>query len=199
MTTDKYDLDWLAFSYAAGELENTDHEQFEARLAEDQSAREALARAVELCQTVSAVETQRCDYITPAAHSHNNWNQRLTWMAVGGLASVLVALLWSGVVGPAWQAASRSFHAFSQQNLASAWTETRTQIADVREAGYWPSLTSADSDDDIPSTATLDDVSLDDAPSWMTAAVFSLPANSSATDPANNQDSPPSPPGRGPG
>src|SRR5262245_16949094 len=98
MTTDKQDLDWLAFSYAAGELENTDREQFEARLADDQAAREALARAVELCQTITAVVPQRCDYISPAAHAHIAWNQRLSWMAVGGLASLLLAVLWAGVI-----------------------------------------------------------------------------------------------------
>ena len=40
-------------------------------------------------------------------------------MAVGGLASLLLALLWSGVVGPTWHTAQRSFHAQSQQSLAS--------------------------------------------------------------------------------
>src|SRR6478752_2511542 len=116
MTNDMNNLDWLAFSYAASELQPTEAEQFEARLADDQTAREALARAVELCQIVSAVETQHCDYVSPAAHTHIAWNQRLSWMAVGGLASLLLALLWTGVIGPAWQAANRNFRSFSQQN-----------------------------------------------------------------------------------
>jgi hypothetical protein len=187
MTNDMNDLDWLAFNYAAGELQPTEAEQFEARLAEDQAAREALARAVELCQTVSAVETQRCDYIAPAAYTHIAWNQRLSWMAVGGLASLLLAVLWTGVVGPAWQTANRNFRSFSQRNLASAWTETRTEIANVREAGYWPAIANTDADDDLATTNSLDETMLEDAPSWMTAAVFSLPMNNSATDPANNQ------------
>jgi len=183
MTTDHQDLDWLAFNYAAGELENADRELFEARLADDQAAREALARAVELCQTVHAVETQRREYITPSAAAQVAWNQRLSWMAVGGLASLLIALFWTGVVGPV----SRSFHAFSQQNLASAWTETRTEIANVRDAGYWPAIATTDADDEFSVTGSLEDDMLPDAPSWMTAAVFSLPANGSATDPASNQ------------
>ncbi len=187
MTTDKQDLDWLAFCYAAGELENTQCEQFEARLADDQAAREALARAVELCQTVTAAETHRADYVTPAAQVRTGWNQRLSWMAVGGLASLLLAMLWTGVVGPTWQAANRNFHAFSQQNLASAWTETRTEIANVREAGYWPTLTSIDADDELPATASLEENMLEDAPTWMTAAVFSLHANDSPTDAVPNQ------------
>lgn len=183
MTTDKHDLDWLAFRYAAGELENAECEQFEARLADDQTAREALARAVDLCQTVHAVESQRREYIIPAVAATVAWNQRLSWMAVGGLASLLIALFWTGVVGPV----SRSLHAFSQQNLASAWTETRTEIANVRDAGYWPAIATTDADDEFSVTGSLEDDMLPDAPSWMTAAVFSLPMNSSATDPASNQ------------
>ncbi|HMC10306.1 MAG TPA: hypothetical protein VKH44_03415, partial [Pirellulaceae bacterium] len=112
------DLDWLAFCYAAGELDSAEAEQFEARLADDQSAREALARAVEFTQTVAAAESQYGDFVVLAAHAQSEWNKRLSWMAIGGLASLLLALLWSGVVGPTWQTAQRRFHTASQQNLA---------------------------------------------------------------------------------
>ena len=42
MTTDNNhnDLDWLAFCYAAGELDPLQVEQFEARLTDDQEARD---------------------------------------------------------------------------------------------------------------------------------------------------------------
>jgi hypothetical protein len=49
------DLDWLAYQYAAGELSVSQLSAFEERLAVDQSAREAVAAAVELiaaCQVV---------------------------------------------------------------------------------------------------------------------------------------------------
>src|SRR5207247_1595634 len=115
MTNDPNDLGWLAFCYAAGELDAAQTEHFEARLADDQAAREALARAVELTQTVAAAETQCGDFVVPgahsvvvpAAHTQMDWNRRLSWMAVGGLASLLLALLWSGVVGPTWHTAQR--------------------------------------------------------------------------------------------
>src|SRR5437016_14511109 len=105
------DLDWLAFCCAAGELDADQTEQFEARLADDQAAREALARAVELTQIVAAAESQCGDFVVPGAHSfvvpgahsfvvpgahstvvvanrtNSDWNRRLSWMAVGGLAS----------------------------------------------------------------------------------------------------------------
>jgi len=102
MTTEnKNDLDWLAFCYTAGELNAVDAEQFEARLADDQRAREALARAVQLTQTVAAAETQ-FDLVMPARRTESDWKRRVSWMAIGGLASLLVALLWSGLVGPTW-------------------------------------------------------------------------------------------------
>src|SRR5687768_11526353 len=104
---DKSELDWLAFCYAAGELDAAEAEAFEARLAEDQSAREALARAVELTQTIGAAENQSGDLVTPAVRTTRDWNTRLSWMAIGGLASVLLALLWSGIVGPTGKTAQR--------------------------------------------------------------------------------------------
>src|SRR6476660_6136234 len=97
------ELDWLAFCYAAGELDGAEAESFEARLAEEQPAREALARAVELTQTVAAAEAQCGDFVVPATRTKTDWNSRLAWMAIGGLASVLLALLWSGAVGPTWR------------------------------------------------------------------------------------------------
>jgi len=171
------ELDWLAFCYAADELEATEAQAFEAQLAEEQPAREALARAVELAQTVAAAEAQCGEFVVPASRTKNDWNSRISWMAIGGLASVLLALLWSGVVGPTWRTAQRSFHAQSQQNLASAWYQTRLEI---REAGLWTPAGSSD-DDELP--ADVKDEMADDMPSWMTAAVFSVPRADSIDTP----------------
>ncbi len=56
MSTEKNDpLDWLAFQYISEELTDEEVLAFEDQLAEDQDAREAVARAVELTHTVSAV------------------------------------------------------------------------------------------------------------------------------------------------
>jgi len=186
MTTDNHnDLDWLAFSYAAGELDSLQANEFELRLADDQAAREALARAVGLCQAVTAAEIQRDNYITPAAKKHVTWNDRLSWMAVGGLASLLLALLWSGVVGPTWHTAQ--IHSFSKRNLAFAWTETKQEIANIREAGYWPVIPNVVDDDGAPATAF--DDSTDDAPSWMTAALLSSSTAEASEADLNSPDS----------
>ena len=192
MTNDLTDLDWLAFCYAAGELDAAQAEQFEARLADDQSACEALARAVELTQTVAAAESQSSDFVTPASRTNLDWNRRLSWMAVGGLASLLVALLWSGVVGPTWHTAQRRLGAQARYQLAMAWNQTRDEFAGVRETGLWLPLAGSDADDETAAgDVRIYDETIADAPSWMTAAVFNAPRNAEgtnqATEPTANQ------------
>ncbi len=188
MTSDhNNDLDWLAFCYAAGELDAAEAEQFEARLADDQAAREALARAVELTQTVAAAETQYGEFVAPAARTDLHWNRRLSWMAVGGLASLLLAFLWSGFVGPTWHTAQNRLAAQSRYQLAMAWNQTRDEFAGVREAALW--LPVSEADDESPAGDMGDDVA--DAPSWMMAAVFSAPREienqKEAAEPPANQ------------
>ena len=182
------DLDWLAFCYAAGELDAPAAEQFEARLAADQSAREALARAVELTQTVAAAEYQLQDFVAPVSRVSADWNSRLSWMAIGGLASVLVALLWTGVVGPTWQTAQRGLNASAKQHLALAWHETGVEIANVKEAGLWPYSRVVGQDDDEPGFAETgaDGSDLVEAPSWMMAAVFGS-SDSDDVEPTSGQ------------
>src|SRR5207253_583735 len=99
----KDELDWQAFCYLSGEVNAAEAEQFESRLADEQAAREALARAVELTQAVAAAESQTDVAFVPVRRSAADWSARVSWMAVGGLAAVLLAILWSGAIGPAWQ------------------------------------------------------------------------------------------------
>jgi len=47
------DLNWLAFRYVAGELDDAETQAFEARLETDQPAREAVAQSVALTQSVA--------------------------------------------------------------------------------------------------------------------------------------------------
>jgi len=171
------DLDWLAFCYSAGELSAADAEAFEIRLADEQAAREALARAVELSQAVGAAETHS-QYVVSASLRTKHWSSRLSWMAIGGVASLLLALLWSGIVGPTWSARQHRMNAASQQELALAWNRTRGEIAEVREAGLWlPS--SASWDDDPTADMPTDELESDESPSWLTAAVFARASNDS--------------------
>ena len=71
------DLDWLAYEYAAGELSDSQCAAFEERLAIDQSAREAVAAAVELiaaCQI--AFEQRPVDFECPVASPATTSPQR---------------------------------------------------------------------------------------------------------------------------
>jgi hypothetical protein len=177
-----HDLDWLAFCYAAGELDAAETELFEARLADDQAAREALARAIELTQTVAAAETQCGDFVTVGSRTNLDWNRRLSWMAVGGLASLLIAMLWSGFIGPTWHTAQSRLTANSRYQLAMAWNQARDEFADVREAGLWLPLAGNEADDYVANDMAGDDVA--DSPSWMMAAVFSVPREADSTNPS---------------
>jgi len=183
-------LDWPAFCYAAGELSPAEAEQFEARLADNQSAREALARAVELTQVLAAAESQADSFqadkrVVPARRAVADWSTRLSWMAIGGLAAVVVALIGSGITGY-----SPSGPSEKQLALATAWTQTRAEIGQAKEDGLWtaPAWPLADVDEDLLAMSDLGDESpLGETPSWMTAAVFGLAGEAASAEPFTNE------------
>jgi len=164
------ELDWVAFCYAAGELDPAEAEQFESRLADDQTAREALARAVELTQAVAVAESET-RIVTAARHVKTDWSTRLSWMAIGGLAAGLLGLLWSGAVTP--PAKSR------QLALAAAWTDARHQVADV--------LAPEAIDDELAATMPAYDLDEDQAPSWMMAALYMPEQDDNGSGGASNE------------
>jgi hypothetical protein len=189
------ELDWTAFCYATGELCAAEGEAFELRLAGDQLAREALAQAVELVQVVAAAESQASDFVRPViAHRENsNSGFSFSWLAVGGVAAVLLAIV-CGVVGQTWQTAEHSRRSAMKAQLASAWYETRTKIANEKETGLWPAVgaISTEIDDDMtPGVAADDygDYEGDEAPSWLNVAV--ILANDRAADSAANPSADP--------
>ncbi|MEX2173813.1 MAG: hypothetical protein WD872_05585 [Pirellulaceae bacterium] len=198
----RHDLDWLAFCYAADELSPTEAAAFEHLLGTDQSAREALAQAVELTQAIAVGKVWEPVTVAPTAGAR--WSRRISWMALGSAASLLVALLWSGV-GPRMQAwPAGEAEAVSQKGeLAAAWSETRQQMAVASEEVHWypahldAHLGAAAASDDAASEslgadvwladnqdADKDDAALAATPSWLTAAVLSsagLSADADAT------------------
>src|SRR5262245_14251679 len=103
MTIDN-ELDWSAFRYLAGELTAAEAEAFEARLAAEQPAREALASAVELTQVVVAAESQSVHAVVTTRALRSSWQTRLAWMAIGGVASLALGMLYTGAFDRAWQA-----------------------------------------------------------------------------------------------
>lgn len=172
------ELDWLAFQYVAGELNTDAAEAFELRLADEQPAREAVARAIELTQLVAAAESQvgaeeykasAGEYVVTAEKRAVAWGSRLTWMAIGGLLSLLVAVLVSNGRFGAQLPAENNVSG----ELATAWYQTRQELTASEEIGPLHPLSAAMLDDDEPADIAYGDepwLSID-TPTWMTAAV----------------------------
>jgi hypothetical protein len=180
------ELDWAAFCYLSGEMTPAETEQFEARLADEQPAREALARAVELTQVVAAAESTEPVLVAPAA-KQASWMTRLSWMAVGGLASAVLAMLWSGghfnASSTVQNGQIRQNDQISHQSgeLAAFWAETREQLRTASEIGplHPRTIASAEAEEDsavaaLASESAESEFLMADAPSWMTAAVEGL-------------------------
>jgi hypothetical protein len=171
---EKQELDWLAFQYIADELSPDETAAFELRLAEDQLAREAVARAVELSQAAAAafdmqpVTAGEFGTVQPPARS---WSVALWWMSCGA-AACLAALMgyeaWRSGVGNVAAPGNAP-----SAELAAAWSETREQS---RTAAY-PELTSEilsslkNFQDVATEVAAEPDAQEDETPSWIVAAL----------------------------
>ena len=179
------DLDWLAFCYAADEMSASDAEAFEARLAIDQSAREALARAVELSEAVATAESLGA--VVAVDRRPAVWSRRLGWMAMGSAASLLVALLWSSA--SRWSG-EPSPPPRDHSQLAAAWTQTRQELAEndsdlwflkhlaLSETSDAPAFLSDDRAVNGGDAELLESVT----PDWLTAAVETYPGQPTDAD-----------------
>lgn len=190
------ELDWSAFCYAAGDLAPAEAAAFEQRLADEQPAREALARAVELTQAVAAAETLEPVVVVHTGRSlwgRSQWGRRLAWMAVGSAASLLIA----AVVGTAWREAGSAVPAGTGE-LAAAWSQTRQELSSASDGGlgenglWYPdhfetmsSRAGNEQDDAEQDDAEEDDTTLAATPSWLTAAVLSSAGLPVDADPAD--------------
>ncbi|MFO0869082.1 MAG: hypothetical protein U0935_09010 [Pirellulales bacterium] len=151
------DLDLLAFRYIAGELKPDEAADFESRLADDQAAREAVARTWEIAQTVSWIEAAssapRSDRPLPSAPAPTvarSWLTAAGWMVTGSLACLLLLALtnlWRGHGGGLQVAqfsrkgatlrpgaASDSTASDAPGQLALVWSETRGAASDSEGA-----------------------------------------------------------------
>ena len=191
-------VEWSAFCYVAGEMTESEREQFEQLLASDQSARELLAQAVELTQAMAAAEAgchRAVAVVAPASRveTPKAWPRRLAWMAIGSAASLLVALIWNSsgagiYVASLWEEPEvelpmKSGELSSLPQLAAAWTQTRTELSDANDAALWyPAHLAASGWSESGADSSFDertDPAAEDAfhaPSWMTAAVSGLAA-----------------------
>lgn len=192
------ELDWLAFQYVAGELDAAEAEHFELRLADDQAAREAVACAVEWTQVVAAAESRvgevEVGEIVPAEKRAVAWGQRLSWMAVGGLLTLLVAVWSSGmfrgsVVDPGNSDSVVDGHSVAGGQLATAWYETRQQLRAANDVGpLHPLFAALDEEEDVSGPSPSDEeLLLIDTPTWLTAAVAGVAGQGSDSTPDDEE------------
>jgi len=99
------DLLWTAYRYSADELSETEAAKFELLLADDQGAREALAVAVGLAETVSAIErtapitASKSPALVPASISQPAWTRSAGWVAIGAAACLALVFVWQDFQG----------------------------------------------------------------------------------------------------
>lgn len=188
---DPCNLDWLAFQYLANELGTAERAAFEDSLAENQAAREAVARAVELTQMLSAardldeIVVRSSEAPVPASRRSAAWSipaasVPAVWMGIGAAACLALVAVWSfwspadDSVSPAVTAKSVKANAKTLE-LANAWSTARAEFAAQQEA-LW--------DYDFPTFESLpvdsqphglndagDELALGPMPSWMLSAV----------------------------
>lgn len=168
-------LTWEAFRYVAGEMSRDECAGFERLLAENQSAREAVAEAVEVTQAVKL--SLASEPVVPS-QSHPSSRAGSWWLgvAMGSAACLLVMLGWQQVGTP-------------EREVSNGEPTTETPDAVNRDAGAlaerWSEVVQRDdnpwgdesSDDQFAESLSDWDVgaaSDEDAhaaPEWMMAAV----------------------------
>ena len=137
------DLDWQAFRYVAGEMTEGEFDRFEEQLALDQSAREAVAEAAHLAQTIALTESQQPLTLRPAvaAGSGKRLAQTAVWMGFGAAVclAIMVSAGWLDFSADAPVASRGSSRDGSQHpamaddeatRLAISWIETKDVLTD---------------------------------------------------------------------
>ncbi len=171
------DLDWFAFLYVSNELNDQERQQFEELLSDDQAAREAVARSVELTTTVAAAYR-----VSVAVGSSPHWLRNAGLIALGAAACLFLVFL-VGRFGADSVATRPTAEPDSSHELAILWSETREGWTDDEASGSqlsvvdetndgWAETENGDDSDDAIST-----------PSWMLVAVSDLSEELTEEDP----------------
>ena len=198
MTKDGSELDWQAFQYIAGELNAADTERFEARLAIDQAAREAVAAAVELSEIAAITEYQPIERVTTPSASYTHWSRSLAWLGWGAAACLLVVAFVQQTGTSPWHSGHRlsentlaeddptnpssgvgatAARAHGAPDLALVWVHTRASIA--AENRLEEDRTGVvEADEDELQERRLEEAGIS-APSWMVTAVAGMDADMS--------------------
>jgi len=177
-------LDWLAFRYLVDELTPVEVEQFERRLAGDQAAREAVARAVRLVELIGRSEPLgppvSCDVAAAADRGGRRVGRWVLWGVAAGLCGVLLyprlAALPKAGPGARLPAATERERA---GELALAWCQVREGWNVTFDDEVAAPLDAAESSSGPAGDRFLHDQPTDEAapiaaPSWMLDAVAGL-------------------------
>jgi hypothetical protein len=172
-TEDPRDLRWSAYRYAAAEMDEEECAAFEARLADDQLAREAVEEAVELRGAVAlalragVVERRR-----------QTVGQRVAaWTAAAAVGAALAFVLWRTVVNVI--VPSNDDYAGSQETDAAtvsssslflAWTDVRERTRNENSAAVADDWRGDAPLAELPDLAIGDDAG-GNIPRWLMAAV----------------------------
>ncbi len=192
-----HDLDWQAFCYVSGELSSAEQRDFEERLGDDQTAREAVARAVALLQVLA--EASRVEKVTIASDRQagrrrgdasrkaatNRW-RLAAWLSA--VAAVCLSLILvdraanrfadHGIGGNSVADAetdSKGLDLREQRALALAWSQARDEFSWDAVAVSTGAVVLLITDEDALDGAT-DDAGDEEigAPDWMLAAVAGI-------------------------
>ena len=131
------DLDWMAFCYIADELSGEELAQFEARLASDQAARDAVEQAMRISTAIYECKLPTSEpavrTVQAAAHSADSSRSASSSRTVAQWIVGLAAALLVGVGLAAWMANSNQSKsgdiAMTQdEELAIAWADTLQEV-----------------------------------------------------------------------
>jgi hypothetical protein len=169
-------LDWLAFRYVAAELSPGESREFERRLEQDQQAREAVGRIVEVTCAVRSLDWDAAPRVAPVRRLRPWYHRRAVQLAAGLALGVAFALLiWGPPRGePAGQQHGSLAGAVPPAELALVWSHARTELTeqpdDDRAGWQWPAPANREPDALMPT----DDEAVLDAPEWMVSAVVAM-------------------------
>lgn len=182
------DLNWLAFRYVAGELDEAESQAFELQLETNQPAREAVAQAVMLtrCVTMVADECQSnhdasvSALATPVsvAGRGSAWG----WVTALVVSAALLVLV-SQVVRPGARELGTKAPAVdaAQEQLAEVWDSVREPLD---EPAWTSDAWEEDDDTALELTTSVTETAVEDSDAyWIEAAVIGLSAAGSELGP----------------
>ncbi len=166
---DGSDLSWTAFRYVAGETSSAEADAFEARLADDQAAREAVAAAVELSGAIALLDPVAAFPSRPRKRG----SRAMVWVATGIAAGLML--------GFGFDYLSSRLPTTAQPRMAEevvrAWSDLRRQADDPDALTHQLALN--DDTADLAATLALVSDSEGEPPSWMSELATLPPLNAS--------------------